>query len=70
MDVTRILSELRAERAAINEAILSLERSDRVNTGTALAAVHSVTEIGSHVEHRGGSFRRRTCRGQARKRSF
>jgi len=45
MDVTRVLSELRMEREEIEQAILSLERSDRRGAGATGAAAHSVTEI-------------------------
>lgn len=34
MDVTGIISELRTEREEIEQAILSLERFDRLRTGT------------------------------------
>jgi hypothetical protein len=67
MDVTRVISELRAERAAIERAILSLERADPVNSRRATAAAHSVIEIGRAREHHGGSFMRRACRRQMRK---
>jgi len=69
MDVKKAISELRAERADIDRAILILERSDRVNTATAVAA-HSVTEIGKFGERHGGSFRGRAGRGQIRELSL
>jgi hypothetical protein len=39
MDVTRLFWELRAERERIDQAILSLERSDRCSTVTTEAGV-------------------------------
>ena len=66
----RMVAELRAERAAIERAILSLERSDPVNSRRAMAAAHSVIEIGRGREHHGGSFVRPACRGQMRKLSL
>ena len=45
MDVTQIISELRSEREDIERKILSLERIDRLSTGTTEGAVRSVAEI-------------------------
>ena len=70
MDVTRMISDLRAERAAVERAILSLERSEPVNSRRPIAAAHSVIEIGRGREHHGGSFVRPACRGQMRKLSL
>jgi hypothetical protein len=70
MDVKKAISELRAERADIDRAILILERSNRVSTATAVAAAHSVTEIGEFGERHGGSFRGRAGRGQIRELSL
>jgi hypothetical protein len=48
MDVTRIISELRLEREHIERTILSLERFDRLSTGTAEVAAQSETYINCH----------------------
>ena len=45
VDVIRVISELRSERAEIDRAVLSLEQQDRPRTGTTEAASQSATAI-------------------------
>ena len=45
MDVTGTISELRAERENIEQAILSLERFDRLSAGTTKESTQSVIQI-------------------------
>ncbi|MGA3098805.1 MAG: hypothetical protein ABSF25_20300 [Bryobacteraceae bacterium] len=65
--MTRIIAELRAERAGIERAIRSLERSDRVHGAAVLTVAHSTIETGSGRDHRVLSFRRWACRRQVSK---